>query len=324
MFIIAIQILGIFAMIGVGVLATRRRWFPNDFSTHLSNLLIKVFYPSLLFSAILRNYTLEKIIDNWALPAGAAAIIIIGWIIGWFAKRLFVRHYHAPTRRAFHFTCTMNNYSFLPIMIIAGTTLGERGVAMVALTTIASDTLMWTLGFQTFTGRKLIFSELPKMLLRPPILALFSAIALLVLLHLFRVTPEMLLSAPITRMPLDVLYKYLGNATIPTSALVCGMRLGQLQLKGLFIPLQWLTSFFRMVLIPAMILVLLCLVPLDAEMRMVFGVIALMPGAMVSVSMAEVYGGDIPFVSAMILNTHVACIVTVPIGLWLLEKLCTL
>ncbi len=322
MMTIAIQILGIFAMIGVGVLATRRRWFPEDFSTHLSNLLIKVFYPSLLFSAILRNYTLAKIIDNWILPVGAAAIILIGWTVGWFAKRLCVRHYRAPTRRAFHFTCTMNNYSFLPIMIVAGTTLGERGVAMVALTTIASDTLMWTLGFQTFTGRKLNLAELPKMLLRPPIMALFLAIALLVLLHPFRVTPEQLLAQPITRMPLDVLYKYLGSATIPTSALVCGMRLGQLKLNGLFTPLQWTTSLFRMILIPAIVLVVLCLLPIDPEMRMVFGVIALMPGAMVSVSMAEVYGGDIPFVSAMILNTHVACIVTVPIGLWLLEKLC--
>ena len=58
---IAIQILGIFAMIGVGVVATRRQWFAENFSTQLSTLLLRVFYPSLLFSAILRNYTLAKI-----------------------------------------------------------------------------------------------------------------------------------------------------------------------------------------------------------------------------------------------------------------------
>jgi predicted permease len=56
----------------------------------------------------------------------------------------------------------------------------------------------------------------------------------------------------------------------------------------------------------------------NEDLRFVFGIIALMPGVMASVSMAEVYGGDIPFVSAMVLNTHVACIVTVPIGLWIL------
>ncbi len=323
MLTIASQIFGIIAMIGVGVFATRRKWFPKDFSTHLSNLLIKVFYPCLLFSAILRNYTLSKIVDNWMLPAGAAAIIFIGWGIGWVAKRLFVRHTRAPTRRAFHFTCALNNYSFLPIMIISGTALGERGVAMVALTTIASDTLVWTLGFRTFTGRRLSGRELPKMLLRPPILALFSAILCLVLFHFVNITPEKLFATAPTQMALDVLYRYLGGATIPTSAIVCGIRLGQLNLKGVLTPLQWITLFFRMLFIPAVVLTLLCFLPIDPEMRMVFGIIALMPGAMVSVSLAEVYGGDIPFVSAMILNTHLACIITVPIGLWLLENICT-
>lgn len=318
MFEIAVQILGIFAMIGVGVLATRRRWFPEDFSTQLSTLLLRVFYPALLYAAILRNYTLAKIAANWILPAGAVGIVLVGWSVGWLAKRFFVRHFRAPTRRAFHFTCTMNNYSFLPIMIIAGTALGERGVAMVALTTIGSDTLMWTLGFRTFTGQKLRLRALPTLLMRPPILALVSAIATLALLHLLRVGPAELTACLPTRVALETLYKYLGGATIPTSAIVCGMRLGQLQLRGLFTPLQLATAALRMVIIPAIVLAILACLPLSAEVRTVFGVIALMPGAMVGVSMAEVYGGDIPFVSAMILNTHALCVLTVPLGLWLL------
>ena len=85
---IAIQISAIFAMIGIGILATRRQWFSEEFSTQLSLLLIKVFYPSLLFSAILRKYTLSALADKWILPVGAAGIIFIGWTIGWIAKRM--------------------------------------------------------------------------------------------------------------------------------------------------------------------------------------------------------------------------------------------
>ena len=315
---IAIQILGIFAMIGVGVVATRRQWFAENFSTQLSTLLLRVFYPSLLFSAILRNYTLAKIAENWLLPAGAVGIMVVGWAVGWVAKRTIARHFRAPTRRAFHFTCTMNNYSFLPIMIIAGTALGEQGVAMVALTTIGSDTMMWTLGFRTFTGQKLKLRTLPSLLLRPPIAALAAAVLTLAVLHPFGVDSADLMACLPTRVALETLYKYLGGATIPASAIVCGMRLGQLKLSGLFTPLQIAVTLLRMVVIPALILALLTVLPLAPAERMVFGVIALMPGAMVGVSMAEVYGGDIPFVSAMILNTHALCILTVPIGLWLL------
>lgn len=321
MFQIAIQILAIFAMIGVGVLAVRQRWFSEDFSTQLSKLLLRVFYPSLLFAAILRTYTLSGIAENWVLPAGAVGIVAVGWTVGWLAKRFFVRHFRAPTRRAFHFACTMNNYSFLPIMIVAGTPLGEAGVAMVALTTIGSDTLMWTLGFRTFTGRRIRLSTLPQLLMRPPILALFSAILLLCVFHLFGICPDHLKACHPTRVVLDTLYGYLGGATIPTSAIVCGMRLGQLSLKGLFTPLQMAVTALRMVVIPALIIAILCFLPLPPDQRFVFGVIALMPGAMVGVSMAEVYGGDIPFVSAMILNTHLACILTVPLGLWVLSAL---
>ena len=315
---IAIQILGIFVIIGIGVFATRQKWFSEDFSTQLSLLLIRVFYPCLLFSSILRKYTLTALADQWVLPAGAAGVILIGWGIGWIAKRTLVRHFKAPTRRAVHFTCTMNNYSFLPIMIIAGTPLGEEGIAMVALTTIASDTLMWTLGFRTFTGKKLNLKSLPSMLLRPPILALLLAIACLVVFHCFAITPETLTSHQFSKVMLNTLYTYLGNATIPASALVCGMRLGQLRLTGLFTYPQIVVTSLRMIVIPAVILTLLYFLPLTDAQRFVFGVIALMPGAMVSVSMAEVYGGDIPFISAMILNTHALCIITVPIGLWLL------
>lgn len=319
---IAVQILGIFAMIGVGVAATRRQWFSADFSTQLSTLLLRVFYPSLLFSAILRKYTLAQVLENWVLPVGAGGIMVAGWLVGWVAKRTVVRHYRAPTRRAFHFACTMNNYSFLPIMIVAGMPQGETLVAMVALTTIASDTLMWTLGFRTFTGRKLSWRALPGMLMRPPILALFSALVVLVGLHFVGIDNAALMRWLPTRVALETLSKYLGGATIPASAIVCGMRLGQLSLKGLFVPLQLWVAALRMVVIPAVVMAVLCVLPLAPEVRLILGVIALMPGAMVGVSMAEVYGGDIPFVSAMILNTHVLCVVTVPLGLWVLGAAC--
>lgn len=318
MLTIAIQISAIFAMIGIGTFAAKRKWFAADFSTQLSLLLIRVFYPSLLFSAILRKYTLSQLATAWILPVGAAGIILVGWLTGLIAKHIFLRHANTSTRRAFHFSCTMNNYSFLPIMIIAGTALGEEGVAMVALTTIASDTLMWTLGFKTFTGLKLNLKTLPSMLLQPPVAALLLAILCLIIFHFFHITPETLLSCHPTKVVLNTLYTYLGGATIPTCALVCGMRLAQLKPNGLFCYPQILTTLFRMIIIPAITLSLLMLLPLTEAQRLVFGIIALMPGVMASVSMAEVYGGDIPFVSAMVLNTHAVCIFTVPIGLWIL------
>lgn len=315
----AIQIVAIFGMIGIGVAAGKRHWFPDDFSVHLSKLLLSVLYPALLFSAILRRYTLSSLAANWQLPVGAACILLTGWAVGWLAKRTLVRHYRAPTRRAFHFICTMNNYSFLPIMLIAGAPLGETGVAMVALSTLGSDTLMWTLGFRTFTGQRIRLRTLPKVLTRPTLLALLSAVALLAVLQCFGVGTDDLMRWPLTKTVLDTLYVYVGGGTIVTSSVVCGMCLARISPKGLLAPLQLLTAAFRMVIIPAVLLTVLILLPIDPAQRYVFSVIALMPGAMVGISLAEVYGGDTPFLSGSLLLTHLLCIFTVPLGLWVVS-----
>lgn len=326
---ITLQILAIFGMIGLGIFVERQHWFPREFSAHLSKLMINIFYPCLLFSAILQKYTLAKIANDWVMPVGAAGIVLVGWLVGSFMKRTLMGRMRAPTRRAFHFTCTMNNYSFLPIMIIAGTSLGKTGVALVALTTIASDTLMWTLGFSTLTGQRVHWRDIPKMCLRPPVMALILAIlGLLLCAGLSAITPweitnETLLANPYSALVLNTLYNFIGGATIPTSALICGMCLGRMNLNGIFSLLQLKTTFIRMIFIPAITVTLIALLPgLTEAQRFVFALIALMPGAMGGVSIAEVYGGDTPFVSAMILNTHALCILTIPLGLWILS-LCT-
>lgn len=325
---IVLQIAAIFGIIGLGFFIERSKSFPKDFSASLSKLIINIAYPCLIYSAIIQKYTLEKIANDWMMPLGAACIILIGWTIGRLAKITLVRHTRAPTRRAFHFTCTMNNYSFLPIMIIAGTPLGTQGVALVALTTIASDTLMWTLGFSTLTGQRVEWRSLPKMCLRPPVMALLLALLSLFLIFLINkcfncnITNETLLENPYSAIIINTLYKYVGNITIPVSAIVCGMCLARIPLAGLLSKLQFQTMLFRMVIIPAILILLIALIPgLSDAQRFVFSIIALMPGAMGGVSIAEVYGGDTAFVSAMIFNTHIACIVTVPTGLWLLSKL---
>ena len=53
----------------------------------------------------------------------------------------------------FHFLCTMNNYSFLPIML-ASMFWGEKGVAMVVFSTLGAEVIVWTFGIQAITGQR--------------------------------------------------------------------------------------------------------------------------------------------------------------------------
>lgn len=308
MYPVFLQILGIFAIIFCGWAMGRRQWFNPLFSADLSRLLIWFFYPALIYSSIVRTFTFSGVCARFWLPLGAAGILLLGWSVGWVARRM-LRGYRAPTRRSFHFACMMNNYSFLPIMIVAP--WGEEWVAMVALSALGSDVLMWSLGFKTLTGRRFGVRELHR-LISPPVVALFAAVLTLAALAV--------LGQP--RLPLfwetglEVMYGA-GKSTIPVSALICGLRMATTPLASLWSRLQGITCFLRLILIPALALGIIWFLPLDPELKRLLSILAMMPGAMAGVSLAEIYGGDPGYMSAMILSTHLLCLATVPLWMWL-------
>jgi predicted permease len=111
-------------------------------------------------------------------------------------------------------------------------------------------------------------------------------------------------------------FKMMGSATVPASALICGARIAMLHPQHLLTRLILGTTFLRLIIIPAMTIGGLLLIPMDPEMRRVLILIATMPVAMASVTLAEAFQSDADFSAAAILVTHLACLVTVP--LWLL------
>ena len=107
-----------------------------------------------------------------------------------------------------------------------------------------------------------------------------------------------------------------GDATIPSSAVICGARIAMLKPNKIVTPLILGSSVLRLIVVPALTIAVLMLVPMDLEIRRVLILIATMPVAMASVTLAEAYKSDADFSASAILVTHVACLVTVP--LWLL------
>jgi hypothetical protein len=89
-----------------------------------------------------------------------------------------------------------------------------------------------------------------------------------------------------------------------------------LQPHNILSPIILGASVLRLIVVPAITITVLMLIPMDGEIRRVLILIATMPVAMASVTLAEAYKSDADFSAAAILFTHVACLVTVP--LWLL------
>ena len=315
MIILFIKMLPLILMTLAGYALSRLKWIDAPFNRQLSLVMLNVFYPCLIISSIVRNFTLETLLQNWMMPAGTVFILVTGWLVGLVTLPLLTWHTEA-TRRCYHFICLMNNYSFLPILMGAAL-WGEKAVALVIFSGLGSELCVWTLGVKALTGQKLDRAFL-KNLVSVPMVALMFSFAVLAV----RSACERHGFAPVAASVPDEFLKTLletcrmaGGATIPASALICGSRIAMLHPSKLWSPLMAGTCVLRLVVIPALCIAGLSLVPLPLDVRRVLVLISVMPAAMASVTLAEAYGGDADFSAAAILATHIVCLVTIP--LWL-------
>ncbi len=322
MFSVALNTLQVFAIAFFGYVIRRRGMIDAGFSGQLSRVLVNVFYPCLIYATIVRTYTLRGILENWTLPAGAALIMAIGWSIGAVllgagVVRRMPGGADPRARRMLHFQCTMNNYSFLPLILVS-LFWGEAGMARVAFSTLGAELVVWTLGMQALTGFRPSLASLRNLLSMPVFGIALALVTLGAGALLDRTAPAWRGAAPAAGAVADAALATLrlcGQATIPVAAIIVGARLGALRPRHVGSLMNVSITVLRCVLIPLAAAGALLLLPFGDEVRSTLLVIAAMPCAMVSVTLAEVYDGDAELAAASTLTSHLACLLTIP--LWM-------
>jgi predicted permease len=315
MLILLLKMLPLILLSLAGYVLCRIRWVDAAFNRQLSLVMLNVFYPCLIISSILGNFTWETLLGNWVMPAGTIFILVTGWVVGRLTLPLLKRQ-PEHTKRCYQFVCMMNNYSFLPILM-AASLWGEKAVALIVLSALGSELCVWTLGVKSITGQKFgrgFFRHIMSL----PMIALLVSFALVAL----RAVCERNGCVPADGTAAGELLKNVlatcrmaGAATIPASALICGARIAMIHPQRLFSPLILGTSLLRIAVTPALCIAVLLLLPLELETRRVLVLIATMPVAMASVTLAEAYRSDADFSASAILLTHLLCLITIP--LWL-------
>ena len=315
MLLLFIKMLPLVFMTLAGFALNRLKLIDAAFNRQLSLVVLNVFYPCLIGSSMVRNFTWETLLQHGFMPVGTVFILLTGWAVGWATLPLLHRQ-SASTRRCYHFVCLMNNYSFLPILM-AASLWGEKAIALIIFSSLGAELCVWTLGVKTLTGQTLDRSFL-KNLASVPMVALMGSFVWLALRAACGrhgwVPAADAFPSHLGSTLLDT-FRIAGAATIPASALVCGSRIAMLHPSKVFSPLMVGTCALRLVIIPALCVAGLSLVALPPEMHRVLVLIAVMPAAMASVTLAEAFSGDADFSAAAILTTHVLCLVTTPVWL---------
>ena len=303
----------IFIMILPGIIASRFKWVTKTTIKEISLLVVRIFYPMMIFVAIYSNYPLKEIAKSWELPVSIFCLMLLGAILGNIAVKLF-KIKNQDEKRAFLLQCSMNNYSFLPISVLA-ILYGEGTVAQLIFSTLGAELAVWTLGVLAITGHKVSLKSLTH-LLSPPLIALYFAIASRALTDVLGCTDIFLGTNGQTT--LSLLFKTLekiGFATIPMAMFISGARMSFLNFHALKRPIIWLISLMRLIIIPLIAIFLINLIPMDPELKRIFIVVAVMPVSFASIMLSEIYGGDKDCITSSVLLTHILAIITIPLFL---------
>jgi len=311
-----IRILAIFCMIGFGILARRLRFIDQDTSSQMSRLVTNFFYPALIFTSLVNNFTLGSLAANWVLPAGMALIMATGYLVGRLSAR-FMKFSKPEEKNQFMFQCTTNNYSFLPLPIIL-MLWGESGVARLIFSTLGSEISVWTLGILALTGNRFRKENL-KNLLSVPMLAIFAAI-LVILLRDVPKEPGFFLTANFfmyeAATSFFAVLEIFGKAAIPVAMFIAGSRMADLKMHHLLTIKQGCLVALRLLVIPLIAVSILYFLPIENDIRLVLLTVAIMPSAVSSVFLSEVYNSDTEFAASAVLTTHLFSLVTIPLWLY--------
>ncbi len=280
-----------------------------------SQVIVKVFYPCLIFSSMTKNYTLGEVLESWQLPVSVFLILLTGYLTG-LAYLGFFKKINGDRRKAMLFQFTINNYSFLPLAIIAKL-YNEQYMAALILSTLGAEITVWTLGMFILNKQSggINLKNL-KHLMAPPLISIYFSLFVLVLSSFFEVSLPQFFKSNVFFDYLNKSIYELGHATIPLSMIMIGGRMGKIRFNDLKDKEIWISVVFRLFVVPLIAILMVKSLFAGHPYINVMLIVAIMPNAIASLVLGEIYGADQKMLSGTVLVSHLLALITIP--LWLL------
>lgn len=286
----------IFALIAVGYAARRKEILDAHLQMGLSRIVLVIAMPALVLSSANVSYSQDRM-NNILIVFGCA---VVYYLLGIPFSHLIARaiKLDGDRKRVFVSLTVFANVGFLGYPIIS-IFLPETGVFYAVFFNIVFQLCIFTYGTSMMARTKM---QNPLKLLRDP--NVLSAI-LMVLLFVLRI------KLPV---PVQETLSVLGGLCTPLSMLVIGSMLAQINLRELFTdtPL-YVMSFLRLILMPAVGILVLKLAGVSTELATVIAIMLAMPAATTTAIFGEQYNCDPLMCSKGIVLSTLFSLVTIPI-----------
>ncbi len=285
------QTLTMFLLAAVGYCLFRAGKITPEGNKVLGNLLIHIALPCVIINSFIVERTVERMLGLLVSALGAAVILFISVLC---ARFFFKKDPIA------HFGAAFSNPGFFGIPLILSS-IGNDGVFYIAAFVAFLNLLQWTYGVAVMTGKKGGLTV--KSVIKAPFM-----VAIVVGLLLF-----------LTGIQLpNVIIKTLGyikELNTPLAMFTVGVYLAQTDIKKMFFRKSlYAVSAVRLLVVPAIVLLLMWLVPQAwYDMKLALLIAAACPvGSNVAVY-AQLHGKGYPYAVETVIVSTLLSIVTIPV-----------
>jgi malate permease and related proteins len=301
---IVLSIAEIFGLLFIGGVCRHMRYIDETDIDRWSKLLLDFLYPAFIFSSITAGFQTERLRELWGLPFIGLGLSVGSLALG-FALKSGLRTRDRNTQRTFLYFCAVNNYAYLPIVIVRNL-WGDTMLANLFCLTLGSTVATWTVGVGVLGSSSV--KQMVRNLCSPNLVA--TIVALVVSWfgwnhHIPKLISHIIASA--------------GSASVPMMLVLSG--------ASLFKPSAWritwqvvYATLIRLIVLPGCAIIVLKLLPLPSDVYAISVIVALMPLAVSSVIYTRIFGGEPDFAASSSLVTTLAAVITVPLALWLLFR----
>lgn len=313
----------LFIMMIPGVLLKKCRLSTDGIGKGISNLVLYIAQPALIFLAYLRPYDREILINS----AYIFALSVIAHVIFSVVSMCCFKKSQDSARRMLRFATVFSNAAFMGIPLISAVLEDSYPGATVyaSIYNITFNLFLWSLGVYICTDKRDVNengteddvehikqgSSLLKALYHPVTIA--AAVGLV-----FFILPiESYVPSLITES-----FTMLKNLVAPLSMVVIGLRLADMSFKGIFKDRDmYVFVALRHIILPLMVLGITKLIGMIIDIpivvQMVVVIMASAPAATSATMFAEKYDCDADYVSKLVTLSTLLSIVTMPLILLL-------
>ena len=304
MFVIIVnQILKMLLLLLLGCLCFRMKLIDETGSKVLANLLLMVVNPMLAIVSLQTEYSAH-------LAQGLLVAYLLAFLthlVASILSTILIRTTGNPDCGIDRFASMYSNCGFIGIPLVQSI-LGNEGVLYLTAYMTIFNFFSWTHGIIIMTGT-FSWKELKKGLLSPMIFAsVLGVVFFFGRIHI----PDLLLDS----------MNYVAGMNTPLAMLIAGISVAQTSLLSMLRNRKlYLISASKLLIMPALLLIVLALIPVDPMVGCTMLVAAACPVAATGTAFALRFHKNALYASELYAFTTIASLVTIPLFVFMAERL---